>query len=106
MCVKTETNGALGPTVTYTVDSGVLGLVYQRKTVQQLATGALIQVMEDHCTIPATATLSDGTQITPEHAVKVAGTDGLSNYYDITDVNRVDQNLKILLDLTLKRVRV
>lgn len=101
VCTKTETPTAKGLTVTYARDgAAVAGLFFQRAVQQQPAGGALgaplVQVLEDHVTLPV-GTAVDATKVLER------GDDG--TYWDVTDVRQVDENLKILLDLTVKRVK-
>jgi hypothetical protein len=102
VCSKTEVNTSKGLTVTYARDgAAIAGMFYQRKVMQQQAGGAiggpLVQVLEDHVTLPY------GTSVDATKVLEDAAT-GL--YYDVVDMATVDENLKILIDCTVKRIKV
>jgi hypothetical protein len=93
---KTETNTALGPTVAYS-DPGtaVLGMRYSIQKTQNTYTGAVLLTTEEHFTCP------HNTGVTPDQVLKIG-----DDYYEIIDVSTVDDNLLILKDLKLKRIKV
>ena len=91
----TETPNAFGASESYGSGTAV-SVQMQRKLIRtQLADGGFISFWEQHAVCPAT------TAVTKGQFLKVADL-----YYEITEINTVDDNLLIQKDLTLKRVTV
>ena len=91
----TETVTALGVTESYGTGTAVLVQMQQKLVRTQLADGGWISYLEQHAVCP------DDTSVVTGQFLKVA-----SIYYEITEINKVDDNLLIQQDLTLKRVTV
>jgi hypothetical protein len=100
VCTRAETNGPLGQTTATPVEvTSYTGLRYFKNVTQIIAGGGLLQLQEEHITLPATAYRADLT----EYVLKDSAVDV---YYEITAVNLVDDNILILTDLTVKRVKI